>query len=75
MFGELFSLRKLLREFANKIVPGHLYRNFFFLLQFFMHYHAIPYKPSNRAAGEVKHYDNLELTDPGVLGILMACAL
>ena len=30
MFGELFSLRKLLREFANKIVPGHLYRNFFF---------------------------------------------
>ena len=30
MFGELFSLPKLLREFANKIVPGHLYRIFFF---------------------------------------------
>ena len=26
IFGELFSLRKLRREFANKIVPGHIYR-------------------------------------------------
>ena len=51
------------------------YIAFFFLLQFFTHCHAIPYKPSNNAAGEVKHYHNLVLTDPGVLGILMACAL
>ena len=40
----------------------------FFLLHFFTHCHAIPYKPSNKAAGEVKHYHNLVLTDPGVLG-------
>ena len=47
----------------------------FFLLQFFTHCHAILYKPSNKAAGEVKHYHNLLLTDPAVLGISMASAL
>ena len=52
-----------------------IYIAFFFLLQFFTHCHAIPYKPSNKAAGEVKHYHNLVLTDPGVLGISIASAL
>ena len=51
------------------------YIAFFFVLQFFMHCHAIPYKPSNKAAGEVKHYHNLVLTDPNVLGISIASAL
>ena len=74
IFGELFSLRKLRREFANTIVPGHIYP-IFFLLQFFTHCHAITYKPSNKAAGEVKRYHNLVLTDPGILGISIASAL
>ena len=52
-----------------------IYIAFLFLLQFFTHCHAIPYKPSNKAAGEVKHYHNLVLTDPGVLGISIASAL
>ena len=51
------------------------YIAFFFLLQFFTHCHAIPYKPSNKVAGEVKHYHNLVLTDPGVLGISIASAV
>ena len=52
-----------------------IYIAFLFLLQFFTHCHAIPYKPSNKAAGEVKHYHNLVLTDPDVLGISIASAL
>ena len=52
-----------------------IYIAFLFLLQFFTHCHAIPYKPSNKAAREVKHYHNLVLTDPGVLGISKASAL
>ena len=75
IFGDLFPLRKLRREFANNIVPGHIYRNIFFPLQFFTHCLAIQYKPSNKAAGEVKHYYHLVLTDPGVLGISMTSAL
>ena len=76
IFDELFSLRKLWREFANKIVPGHIYRSFFsFTVIYALPRHIIQTGPSNKAAGEVKHYHNLVLTDPSVLGISMASAL